>query len=87
MSEMPTIDEFPRELGELLKLLMKLSVTPELAEQVIEDAVANELLYRFSHQANSDVLQYKMKTTIQVWCDIVFELTGWELQLEEFTLK
>jgi hypothetical protein len=87
MSEIPTMDEFPRELGELLKLLMKLSVDPELVEKVLESAVSNELLYRFKHQENTPLLQLKMKTTVQVWCDLVFEISGWELQLEEFILK
>ena len=87
VSNMPTIDEFPIELGELLDLMYKLAVDKDLTEKVIEDAVSNELLYRFGGQPISDALKYAMKTQIQVWCDIICSITGREISLEGFELK
>ena len=87
MSNMPTIDEFPNELAELLDLMTKLSVSDELTERVVEEAIATELLYKFGRQAITEKLQWQMKMQIQAWCDIVFALTGRALDLEAFELK
>lgn len=87
MSAAPTINEFPIELGELLKSMMKLAIDPLLVEKVLESAMHNELLYHFGHKPNTPQLQQTMKLTIQVWCDIVYEISGWEIHMESFELK
>jgi len=87
MSKMPTNDEFPTEVGELLNMMSKLAVDVELAERVIEDALSNELMYRFGHRSNNTALRNEMKLLIQTWCDIIYAITGRKIDLEDFTLE
>lgn len=87
MSKMPTNDEFPTEVGELLNMMSKLAIDVDLAERVIEDAFHNELMYRFGHRPNSTILRNEMKLVIQTWCDIIYAMTGRKIDLEDFTLE
>ena len=80
-------DEFPIKLAELINGMLNLSVSYETMLIIVEEAISNEVMYRFKSSNISSLTERQVKNLISNWLAIIKAITRLELHIEICDLR